>query len=149
MQTPRCTLSSALHNMVPTCNRFIKGPNNLWGHIIFLTIILAQDLSIHAALASSSFFCFKFCCLFKSSRSWLQNFGWNTKWHYPSVLDFSNIEFEKSSSTNRIFNLQKSILKQIFAGYTGSKNPVPNILKIQSIKRDFSYLIFQKSSTDG
>ena len=32
--------------------------------------------------------------------------------------------FEKSSSTNWIFNLQKSILKLIFAGYTGSKNPV-------------------------
>ena len=29
--------------------------------------------------------------------------------------------FEKSSSTNWIFNLQKSISKLIFAGYTGSK----------------------------
>ena len=36
----------------------------------------------------------------------------------------------------------------IFAGYTGSKNPVLNRLKIQFIELDFSKLIFQKSSTD-
>jgi hypothetical protein len=35
-----------------------------------------------------------------------------------------------------------------FAGYTGSKNPVRNKLKIQFIEFDFSKLIFQKSSTD-
>ena len=56
--------------------------------------------------------------------------------------------FEKSSSTNWILNLQKSILKLIFAGYTGSKNPVWNRLKIQFVELDFSKLIFQKSSTD-
>jgi hypothetical protein len=56
--------------------------------------------------------------------------------------------FEKSSLTNCIFNLQKSILKWIFAGYTGSKNPVGNRLKIQCIELDFSRLIFQKPSTD-
>ena len=37
----------------------------------------------------------------------------------------------------------------IFAGYTGSKNPVRNRLKIQFIELDFTNLIFQKSSTDG
>jgi hypothetical protein len=31
---------------------------------------------------------------------------------------------EKSSSMKWISSLQKSILKLIFAGYTGSKNPV-------------------------
>ena len=36
----------------------------------------------------------------------------------------------------------------IFAGYTGSKNPVRNRLKIQFAKLDFSKLIFQKSSID-
>ena len=36
----------------------------------------------------------------------------------------------------------------IFAGYTGSKNPVRNRLKIQFVELDFSKLIFQKSSTD-
>ena len=35
-----------------------------------------------------------------------------------------------------------------FAGYTGSKSPVQNRLKIQFGKLDFSKLIFQKSSTD-
>ena len=56
--------------------------------------------------------------------------------------------FEKSSSTNWIFNLQKLILKLIFAGYKGSKNPVRNRLNIQFFELDFSSLIFQKSSTD-
>ena len=56
--------------------------------------------------------------------------------------------FEKSSSTNWFFNLQKSISKLIFAGYTGSKNPVRNRLKIQFVELDFSKLIFQKSSTE-
>ena len=56
------------------------------------------------------------------------------------------IKFEKSSSTNWILHLQKSILKLIFADYTGSKNPVRNRLKIQFVELDFSNLIFQKSS---
>jgi hypothetical protein len=55
---------------------------------------------------------------------------------------------EKLSSTNWIFSLQKSILKLIFAGYTGSKNQVRNRQKIQFVELDFSKLIFQKSSTD-
>ena len=50
--------------------------------------------------------------------------------------------FEKSSSSNWISNLQKSISKLIFAGYTGSKNPVRNRLKIQFVQLDFSRLIF-------
>ena len=45
-------------------------------------------------------------------------------------------------------SLQKSILKLIFTGYTGSKNQVGNRLKIQFVELDFSKLIFQKSSTD-
>ena len=61
---------------------------------------------------------------------------------YPSVLDFWKIKFEKSSLTNSIFNLKKSISKLIFAGYTGSENPVRNRLKIQFVKLDFSKLIF-------
>ena len=36
---------------------------------------------------------------------------------------------EKSCLTEWIFNLQTSILKLIFAGYSGSKNPVRNRLK--------------------
>ena len=43
---------------------------------------------------------------------------------------------------NWIFSLQKSISKLIFAGYTGSKNPVRNRLKIQFVQLDFSKLIF-------
>ena len=65
-----------------------------------------------------------------------------------SVLEFWKIKLEKSSSTNWIFSLQKSISKLIFAGYTGSKNQVRNRLKIKFVKLDFSKLIFQKSSTD-
>ena len=49
---------------------------------------------------------------------------------------------------NWIFNLQKSISKLIFAGYTGSKNPVWNRLKIQFVEIDYYNLIFQKSSTN-
>jgi hypothetical protein len=55
---------------------------------------------------------------------------------------------ENSSSSNWIFSLQKSISKLIFPGYTGSKNPVRNRLKIKFVELDFSKLIFQKSSTD-
>ena len=44
--------------------------------------------------------------------------------------------------------MQKSISKLIFAGYTGSKNPIWNRLKIQFVELDFSKLFFQKSSTD-
>ena len=50
---------------------------------------------------------------------------------------------EKSSSTNWIFNLQKSISKLIFAGYTGSKNPVRNRLKIQFVELDFSKIKYR------
>ena len=67
---------------------------------------------------------------------------------YPSVLDFWKFKFKKLSLTNWIFNLQKAISKLIFAGYTGSKNPVRNRLKIQFVELDFSKLIFQKSNTD-
>ena len=77
---------------------------------------------------------------FFSSSSWPLR-GW-------SVLEFWTIKLEKSSSMNWIFSLQKSISKLIFAGYTGSKNPVGNRLKIQFIELVFSKLIFQKSSTD-
>ena len=65
-----------------------------------------------------------------------------------SVPEFWKIKVENSSSTNWIFSLQKSISNVIFAGYTGSKNPVLKRLKIQFIELDFSKLIFQKSSTD-
>ena len=65
-----------------------------------------------------------------------------------SVLEFWKIKLEKSSSTNWIFSLQKSISKLIFAGYTGSKNPVWIRLQIQSVELDLSNLIFQNSSTD-
>ena len=67
---------------------------------------------------------------------------------YPSALDSWKSKFEKSSSMNWIYNLQKLILKLIFADYTGSKNPVRNRLKIHFVKLDSSKLIFQKSSTD-
>ena len=48
-----------------------------------------------------------------------------------SVLEVGKFKLEKLSLTNWIFNLQKSISKLIFAGYTGSKNPVRNRLPIQ------------------
>ena len=47
-----------------------------------------------------------------------------------SVPDFWKIKLERSSLTKWIFSLQKSISKLIFVGYTGSKNPVLNRLKI-------------------
>jgi hypothetical protein len=53
----------------------------------------------------------------------------------------AKIKLQKSSSTNWIFTLKKSISKWIFAGYTGSKNQVWNRLKIQFVKLDFSKLI--------
>jgi hypothetical protein len=53
---------------------------------------------------------------------------------------FGKINFNKLD-----FSLQKSILKFIFAGYTGSKNQVRNRLKIHFVELDFSKL---KSSTD-
>ena len=40
------------------------------------------------------------------------------------------------------------ISKLIVAGYTGSKTPVWNRLKIRYVELDFSNLIFQKPSTD-
>ena len=59
---------------------------------------------------------------------------------YPFVLDFWKIKFEKSISTNWIFNLQKSILKLIFAGCTSSKNPVWNTVFFQL---DFSKIKYR------
>ena len=44
---------------------------------------------------------------------------------------------------NWIFNLQKSISKLIFAGYTGSKNQVWNRLKIQFVELDFSKIKYR------
>ena len=74
------------------------------------------------------------------------------QYHCQSTVDlylnFEKIKLEKSSLTNWILSMQKSISKLIFAGYTGSKNPVPKRLKIQSIEFDFYKLIFQKSSRD-
>ena len=57
------------------------------------------------------------------SYKWAWGFlkGWFGITPYPFVLDFWKIKFEKSSSMNWIFNVQKSIPKLIFAGYTGSK----------------------------
>ena len=62
----------------------------------------------------------------------------------PILFSYSNppvdlyLIFEKSFSTNCIFSLYKSILKLIFAGYTGSKNQVRNKLKINVVAPDFS-----------
>ena len=69
-----------------------------------------------------------------------------TQWlYYKPPVDLY-LSFEKSSWKNQVrqtgfFNLQKS--KLIFAGYTGSKNPVQNRLNIQFIEHDFSNLIFK------
>ena len=52
-------------------------------------------------------------------------------------------QFGKSNSANWIFSLQKSILKSIFEGYTGSKNPVRNRLKIQFVELIFPNWFFQ------
>jgi hypothetical protein len=65
-------------------------------------------------------------------------------------FDFEK-KLEKSSSTNWIFSLQKSISKLIFAGYTGSKNQSSKTTKNPTksqIELDFSKFFFQKSSTD-
>ena len=43
---------------------------------------------------------------------------------------------------------QQCCKNQFQKNYTGSKNPIPNRLKIQFIELDFSKLIFQKSSPD-
>ena len=60
-----------------------------------------------------------------------------------SVLEFWKIKLEKSSSTNWIYSLQKSISKLIFAGYTGSKNQVWNRQKIK-FKTQFSEIQISK-----
>ena len=73
---------------------------------------------------------------------WIKNPA-NPCW---SALDFWKKKFEKFSLMNLVFNLQKSISKLIFAGNTGSKNPLWN--SIQFIELDFSNLIFHKSSID-
>ena len=70
--------------------------------------------------------------------------------YYPSVPDFYlfifwKIKFEEFAK----LDLQKSISKWIFAGYTGSANSVWNRLKIQFVELDLSNLIFQKSITNG
>ena len=63
--------------------------------------------------------------------------------HFTLTLCWSELKFWK-------IKLEKSILTNwIFAGYTGSKNPVRNSLKIHFIELDFSKLFFQKSSTDS
>ena len=54
------------------------------------------------------------------------------------------IKLEKSSSTNWIFSLQ-SISKLIFAGYTTSKNQVPNRVKIQLVELDFSEIKYRST----
>ena len=56
---------------------------------------------------------------------------------YPSVLDFLKNQVWKIK-----IGFLTLILKLIFAGYTGSKNPVRNRLKIQFVELDFSNLIF-------
>ena len=73
-----------------------------------------------------------------------------TKETHPLLICTRILRYQvgKSSLTNWIFLVQKSILKLIFAGYTGSINPVRNGWKIQFVKLDFSKLIFQKSSID-
>ena len=47
-----------------------------------------------------------------------------------TIFGYKRAFFEKSSLMNWIFNLQKSISKLIFAGYTGSTSSVRNRLKI-------------------
>ena len=67
-------------------------------------------------------------------------------WFTPcwSVLDFWKIKLKKSSLTNWIFSLQKSISKLLFAGYTGSNNPVRNRLKIQFVELGFFQIDFSE-----
>ena len=88
-------------------------------------------------------------CWIQKCLLWRQ---WSSSEYYSVPLLictwFLKNQVVKSSLTNWIFSLQKSILKLIFAGYTSSKNPVRNRQKIQFIEHDFSKLIFQKSSTD-
>jgi hypothetical protein len=50
---------------------------------------------------------------------------------------------------NWIFNVQKSILKLIFAGYTVSKNPAFNRINIQFVELDFSKNQVQMNSALG
>ena len=61
-----------------------------------------------------------------------------------SVLDFWKIKFEKSGLTNWNFNVQKSILKLIFVGYTGSKNPVWTGKKFQLVLKSIFISVWNK-----
>ena len=65
---------------------------------------------------------------------------------YPSVLDFWEIKFEKSSSRNWTFTLKKSFLKLIFSGYTSSKNPV---LRVWFFQIDFSKVKYRWIGWEG
>ena len=88
--------------------------------------------------------------IFKNMIEKLEHLGWKLHiFESSNLLAFGAEELSRPIHLYLIFNLQKSILKSIFAGYTGSKNPVRNKLKIQFVELDFSNLIFQKSSTDG
>ena len=71
--------------------------------------------------------------LFFFQVSWLYNYI------FPVEL---YLNFEKSSWKSQV-RRTGSILKLIFAGYKGNKNPVWNRLKMQFIKLDFSKLIFR------
>ena len=59
-------------------------------------------------------------------------------------------KFQNSIAEHSVKNqVQRTRFLPCKTGYTGSKNPVQNRLKIQFIEFDFSNLVFQKSSTDG
>ena len=63
---------------------------------------------------------------------------------YLSVHDFWKIKFEISGLTNLNFNLQKSILKLTFAGYTSSKNSLQNrVCLIWFFQLDFSKINYR------
>ena len=68
-----------------------------------------------------------YCLLNSDQKVWI-TINWNevkgpgnTNMPFSSVIVFLRIKYEKSNLNNWILNLQKSISKLIFAGYTGSK----------------------------
>ena len=98
--------------------------------LVFLILFISQFPSSIVSISINSISAILFIASYQISHGLL-----NKKSIRPIHL---YLIFEKSSLTN-----------WIFAGYTDSKNPVRNRIKIQFVKLDFSNMIFQKSSKDG
>ena len=81
---------------------------------------------------------FRFVCLFHAGFLQKIKLSPNVRDKGPSHL---YLIFEKSSLTNWIFNLQKSISKLIFADYTSRKNPVRQTYNTYSKASFYSIIV--------